>query len=304
MEGAVSTKRFEGIFPVMMTAYDGDGNVDRLAMAHMTDYLIVSGVHGLVVLGSNGECPYLVHGQQMEAIDAVVEVCAGRVPVIVGVNERGTDASVKMARCAERAGADGLLVALHVFYPIDEKAVEEHYRRVCGEVGLPVLFYNFPSQSGLKLSPQAIARLSVIENLVGAKETIFDLEEVRALVEATNEDFCVFTGVTLNLVATMAAGACGAICPLPNLIPRKTLDLYEAVVSGDFEKAAGIQNELYAFAPLLAASPAPHAVLKEALRLLGHPIRPEVKSPLPPLTSQQADLAGQVLRAAGLISPG
>lgn len=294
-------KRFEGIFTVMLTTYDDYGNVDREAMREMTDYLAGSGVHGLVVLGSNGENPYLTHHHQKDVIDTVIDACAQRVPVIVGVNKRGTEPAVDMSRYAEEAGADGLLVALHRFYNLDEDAVYAFYEDVCGSAGLPVLFYNFPSNTGLALSPGSIARIADIDNLVGAKETIFEVDEVRGLVEATDDDFCVFTGMTFNLVDTMAVGACGAICPVPNFIPEKTVELYEACRGGDAERAERLQKEVFALAPLMASTPTPHAMQKEALRLLGHAVMPHVKGPLPKLTSEQAKLVRETLENAGLI---
>jgi 4-hydroxy-tetrahydrodipicolinate synthase len=294
-------KRFEGIFAVMLTTYDDLGNVDRVAMREMTDYLVDSGIHGLVVLGSNGENPYLTHHHQKDVIDTVVDACSRRVPVIAGVNKRGTEPAMDMARYAEEAGADGLLVALHRFYNLDSDAVFEYYERVCGSVSLPVLFYNFPSNTGLELDPASIARIADIENVVGAKETIFDVDEVRKLVEATGDDFCVFTGMTFNLSDTMAVGACGAICPLPNIIPEKTLELYNACKAGNTEKVDALQKEIYSLSPLLASTPTPHAMQKEALRLLGHPVKTAVKSPLPQLSSEQAKIVRETLENAGLL---
>jgi 4-hydroxy-tetrahydrodipicolinate synthase len=294
-------KRFQGIFTVMLTAYDSDGKIDRGAMKDLTEYQVGSGVHGLVVLGSNGECPYLTPHLQRDAIDIVVESCAGKVPVIVGINERGTEQAVEMANYAEGAGADGLLIALPLFYPLEWDSVFEHYETISRGVNLPILFYNWPANTQLKLSPESIARLGGIENVVGAKETIFDVEEVRALVDAADEDFCVFTGMTLNLVATMEAGACGAICPLPNVIPETTVALYEAIDAGDSEKAAGLQNQVFSCAPLLASSATPHAMMKEAVRLLGHPVNTAVKGPMPRLSPEQADTVRETLKGAELI---
>lgn len=294
-------KRFEGIFTVMLTAYDDYGNVDREAMREMTDYLVGSGVHGLVVLGSNGENPYLTHHHQKDVIDTVVDACAQRVPVIAGVNKRGTEPAVDMSRYAEEAGADGLLVALHRFYDLDEDAVYGFYAEVCGSVSLPVLFYNFPANTGLALEPESIARIADIDNLVGAKETVFEVDEVRRLVEAADDDFCVFTGTAFNLVDTMAVGACGAICPVPNFIPEKTVELYHACRAGDAERADALQKEVYACSPLLASTPTPHAMQKEALRLLGHPMQALVKGPLPQLSPEQAKTVRETLENAGLL---
>ena len=294
-------KRFEGIFAVMLTPYDDYGNVDREAMREMAECLVEAGLHGLVVLGSNGENPYLTHHHQKDVIDTVVDACAQRVPVIVGINKRGTEPAVDMSRYAEEAGADGLLVALHRFYDLDEDAIYAFYAEICESVSLPALYYNFPANTGLHLSPEAIARIAGIENIVGAKETVLEMEEVRRLVEATGDDFSVFTGTTFNLVEAMSAGACGAICTLPNFIPEKTLELYEACRSGASDKAEALQREVFALTPLMASSPTPHAMQKEALRLLGYPVAPHVKSPLPKLTLEQAKLVRETLENAGLL---
>jgi 4-hydroxy-tetrahydrodipicolinate synthase len=294
-------KRFEGIFTVMVTAYTADGGIDRAAMAEMAGHLIEGGVHGLVVLGSNGECPYLAHSLQRAAIDVVVQTAGRQVPVVVGINERGTEPALEMARYAQAAGAHGLLVALPLFYPLELDAVRRHYQTICSAVDLPVLFYNIPSHSHLYLTPEQIASLAEIDNLVGAKETILDINEVQGLVEATDDDFSVFTGMCLNLTQAMQVGACGAICPLPNIIPRKAVQLYEALALGDMEAAAPLQSAFHAIAVFISGSPTPQALIKEALRLLGHPIRTDVKPPLPQLTTAQAELVRSTLAAAGLL---
>ena len=294
-------KKFEGIFTVLPTAYDEKGKIDRKAMEAVIRNQIESGVQGLVVLGSNGECPYLTHELQKSAIDIVIGTSSGALPVIVGINERGTDAALAMAEYAKIAGADGLLLALPVFYPLEEEEVFRHYQIVCNQVDLPLLYYNFPGNSHLILSPEQIARIATIHNVVGAKETIFKTSEIKALVDATPEDFSVFTGTCLNLTKTMGVGVCGAICPLPNVMPRTAVRLYEALKAGDLEGADPLQAEINTLLPLLGGAPAPHALMKEALRLLGHPIRVEVKGPLPQLTLQQAALVKDTLITAGLL---
>lgn len=294
-------KKFQGIFTVMGTFYDETGGIDLTAMEALTRYQIDSGVHGLVVLGSNGECPYLTHELQKAALEVVIRTCAGALPVIVGINERGTEAALEMAHYAGNAGADGLLLALPVFYPLDQEAVYRHYETICSQVDLPVLYYNFPSHSHLLLTPEQIARIGQIKNVVGAKETIFKTSEIKALVDATDKDFSVFTGVCLNLTKTMGFGVCGAICVLPNVAPRTAVRLYEALKAGEAEKAAPLQAEIDKLMPLLASSPTPHALTKEALRLLGHPVRVEVKPPLPQLTPEQALLVKNTLINAGLL---
>lgn len=281
-------KRFQGIFAVLLTFFDGTGGIDRTAMEHMTDFLIDNGVHGLLVLGSNGECPYLTREQQRDAVEIVVKASAGRVPVIVGVNERGTEPTLEVARYAEELGANGLLAALHVFYQLDERDIYEHYETLCAATSLPVLYYNFPANSGLRLSPRSIARIAEIDGIVGAKMTISEVDQMGELAHLAGEDFCCFSGSTFNLVEAMAAGACGAFCPIPNFAPALVVEMYEAMASGDLERADALQARVSAYAPLMSF-PAPHAVEKEALRMLGHPVGTAVKPPLPQLTPEQAE---------------
>src|SRR4030042_4840311 len=161
----MSMKSFEGIFAVMLSLYDEMGDIDREATRKVVDYLIEGGVHGLVVLGSTGECPYLCHHHQKDLIDTAIDACAGRVPVIVGINERGAEQALEIARYADEAGADGLLAALSIFYKLDEESVYDYYHALSSAVGIPVLYYNFPSATGLALSSNAIAALGGQENL-------------------------------------------------------------------------------------------------------------------------------------------
>ncbi|UCD57041.1 MAG: dihydrodipicolinate synthase family protein [Candidatus Hydrogenedentota bacterium] len=290
----------EGIFVVMMSAL-ADEVVDERAMRHMVDHFIDEGVHGLVVLGSNGECPYLSDEEKRQLIDIVVEQANGRVSVVAGTGYTGTDQTIALTKYARDAGADAAMIALPIYYQLSFEDVKRHFTRISSEVGFPILYYNFPDATRLKLSPAEIADLAEIEQIVGAKETILDIDEVGELVELVKKKpFSVFSGTALNLAAAMERGACGAIGVLPNLIPKQAVEFYDAIKSGDAKKTSELQSFIFKFMPLMTASPAPHAIMKEALRQLGHPISPAVKDPLPPLTDEKKELVSRVLADAGL----
>jgi 4-hydroxy-tetrahydrodipicolinate synthase len=133
------------------------------------------------------------------------------------------------------------------------------------------------------------------------KETIPSVDEIAELADLMKgKPFSVLSGTVLNLMPVMERGGCGAIGVLPNLIPKECAQFYEALKDGNQEKAGELMSYLFKFMPLMTASPTPHAMMKEALRQLGHPITPAVKGPLPPLTGEQTDLVTQVLTDAGL----
>lgn len=293
-------KKLKGIVAVMPSFFRQDGEVDEDAVLSFTDHLARSGVHGILVLGSNGECPYIRKEDRKKIVELAVESCAGRIPVIVGVNERGLDDAVEMVKHAEKTGADAALVALHRFYPLDDRQVVKFYRDLSAASELPLLYYNFPSNTGITVSPEVIAGMAAEGIIVGAKETIFDMEEIGRLARTAGEGFSTFTGTTLNLTEAMSVGACGAICPLPSIVPDVSVELYEALKRGDDGRASGLQEKIRRLAPLLV-SPAPHAMIKEALRLLGHPVTPVVKSPLLSLDEGLSSQVVEVLKAAGLL---
>jgi 4-hydroxy-tetrahydrodipicolinate synthase len=293
---------FEGIFVVTLSPFR-DGQVDERAVRHMVDHFVDAGVQGLVVLGSNGENPYLTEEEKRKLIDVTVDQTRGRVPVIAGTGCTGTDSTIALTRHAREAGADAALVALPQYFRVGFEDVKRHFSRLVQEGGLPVLYYNFPAVTRLELSPTEIAELAAIPGMVGVKQTIFDLEEVVELAKLTEHlPFSVLSGTTLNLTALVPRGIRGAIGVLPNLMPRESVALYAALRDGDEAEASELMASIGKLARILTASPTAHAMLKEALRQMGHPIEPTVKDPLPPLTAEQRDLVAEVLADAKLVA--
>jgi 4-hydroxy-tetrahydrodipicolinate synthase len=222
--------------------------------------------------------------------------------VVIGTGYMGTDQTVALTKYARDAGADAAMVALPIYYRLCFEDVRRHFERVSGEVGFPILYYNFPDATRLTLSPAEIAELAEIEQIVGVKETILDVDEVGELVRLMKgkKRFSVFSGTVFNLTAVMERGGCGAIGVIPNLVPKQCVEFYNAIKSVDTEKAGELQSFIFKFMPLMTASSAPHAIMKEALRRLGHPITPTAKDPLPPLKDEHKELVSRVLADAGL----
>jgi 4-hydroxy-tetrahydrodipicolinate synthase len=292
----------EGIFVVTLSPFR-DGRVDERCVRHMVDHFVDAGVQGLVVLGSNGENPYLTEQEKRELIDITIDQARGRVPVIAGTGCTGTDATIALTRHARDAGAAAALVALPQYFRVGFDDVKRHFSRLVQEVGLPILYYNFPKVTGLELSPAEIAELAEIPGMVGVKQTIFDLEAIAELAKLTEHmPFTVLSGTTLNLPALVPRGIRGAIGVLPNLMPRETVALYAALRDGDETTASALMASINKLTKILASHPIAHAMLKEALRQLGHPIEATVKDPLPPLTAEQGRLVAEVLADAKLIA--
>ncbi len=295
-------KRFQGVYPVVFTPLTHEGAVDVPALQKIVDFLIAKGVHGLLILGSNGESPYLTDTEKRQVITAATEVCNGRVPVIVGTTYMGADQTVELGAFARNAGADALLSALPVYYPLEAEEVFGYYRILSDRLDMPILYYHFPMATHLSLSPGQIHRLAAIPNIRGVKESIADLAELAELVERTRgEDFDVLTGTSINFFFALQSGAHGVICPLANLIPETLVSLWNAFHEGKIKKAEEIQFSFPDLVNVFASTLKPHAMLKEAMRLLGHDMTPVVKSPLPQLTEEQGRFVRENLARAKMV---
>jgi 4-hydroxy-tetrahydrodipicolinate synthase len=291
---------FKGVYPAMVTPLNESLEIDENGLRYEVDYLIANGVHGLVALGSSGEFPYLTVNDKKRVTDIVVEETNGRVPVVACTSSLGTDEAILLSRHAEGSGADGLMINLPVYFPLTEEDVFSHYEAIAEAVDLPILLYDFPHVTHLEMSLELIDRLSRIDNVVGIKET-GPADKAEEIVKAVKKQpFHVFTGISFIFLQVLQTGGAGVICPIPCIVPQDVVGIYEHHRAGDAEAAGERQAKIYPLAGMMAAL-SPSAVVKEAMRQLGHPIRPYVKRPLPQLTEAQRDAVTKALSDTGLI---
>lgn len=296
-------RKFEGVYPAMVTPLNKDLEIDESGLRHEVDFLIESHVHGLVALGSSGEFPYLTVDEKKRVIDIVVEQTSGRVPVIVCTSSMGTDEVIQLSRYARDRGADALMINLPIYFPLTDDDIFNHYQAISKAVDLPILLYDFPYVTHLEMSPELISRLSYIENVVGIKET-GALEKVEQILKIEKQEpFYVFTGISFILLDVLKIGGAGVICPIPCIVPGEVVSIYESFKTGDMEKASQLQASILPFVSIVAV-PVQSPMVKEAMRQLGLNIQPYVKSPLPQITEAQKDTVRKSLVDLGMIKSG
>ena len=294
-------ERWEGVFSILMTAYTKGGDIDEKAMRSSINFVIENGVHGVVALGSVGENPYLSHEEKRKVIDIVVDETNGRVPVVVGTGEFSTDMTIEMSRYAEDAGADALMICLPIYWKIREEDIIAHYSAVAHAVDKPIILYNFPSTTHLDMTPELIAKLAEIEGVIGIKESIGDINHMRAVIENTDEKFSVFAGVSRLLLDILEIGGAGCFTPDANIFPRMIVGIYSAYKQGDIRRARALQNELNDLTSLIGlGGPAFIAAIKELMNIIGIPIESTVKGPLPSLTVEQKAMIRRHAERKGL----
>jgi dihydrodipicolinate synthase/N-acetylneuraminate lyase len=112
--------RFKGIYAAMVTPLNSNFGVDERALKYEVDFLIENHVHGLVVLGSVGEFPYITVEEKKDIIDIVTRQTRGRLPLIVCTSGMGTDEVISLSKYARDRGADGIMVTLPLYYPLSD----------------------------------------------------------------------------------------------------------------------------------------------------------------------------------------
>jgi len=320
----VNVAELEGVVPILPTPLHADGELDEAGMGHLVAHCVQAGLDGVVLLGSNGEFPYLSFDEKRRAMAAAVAGAGGRIPVIGTASAAGTTQAVELARAAKEAGCDAVMATIPTYWRVGAGEARDHVAAVAREGGLPVFFYYFPEVTGLVLRPPQIAEIAAVDGVVGAKITVANARFLRRVIEQTRpHGWKVFTGTSFLLADCLRAGGAGVFCPLPLLVPRAVKALEHAVRQGDGDRARDLQHRLRWATPLfsgmaaapglqargfawLAAAPylgpgrrpAPtHGLLKEALRQRGHPIAGAVRPPHRPADSRQQELVRRSLAA-------
>jgi 2-dehydro-3-deoxy-D-pentonate aldolase len=164
---------FSGLMPAMVTPFDERGEVDLKATEAVVERFIEARVDGISPLGSTGEFSHLTADERKRFAEEVVRMVGGRVPVVVGVGATGTKEMVELARHAESAGADAVLVVSPFYWKIGEEALFRHFAAVAEAVGIPVVIYNLPMLTGIDLSPSLISRIATAcSNVASLKDTV------------------------------------------------------------------------------------------------------------------------------------
>src|ERR671934_2488251 len=144
---------FHGVLPALITPFTEDGSaIDTDSLAAIVDRLIDAGVAGLVPGGSTGEFTTLTNSERRQLVEATVEAAAGRVPVVAGTGALSTRETVELSVHAERAGAAAVMVVPPFYDAPKWHELKAHYEAVADAIQIPIMYYNLPSATGVKLT--------------------------------------------------------------------------------------------------------------------------------------------------------
>lgn len=239
---------WSGVFPAATTQFDAALALDLTATQRVQRGLLDDGVHGLVLMGTVGEGNSLTAHEKRAVLRGAVEVAAGRVPIIAGVSEFTTATAVEFVQDAERIGASGFMVLPGMVYVPTARELEHHFRTIAAATSLPIMLYNNPPAYRVNIGLDTLARLADVPNIVAVKESAPDPRRFTDLINAFGDRYTLFAGLDDVAFEGLVLGARGWVSGLTNAFPRESLALFEALRSGDLDRARRIYRW---FMPLL-----------------------------------------------------
>jgi 1-pyrroline-4-hydroxy-2-carboxylate deaminase len=248
---------WSGVFPAATTQFNDDLVLDLKATSAVQAALLRDGVHGLVLIGTVGEGNSLSAEEKRAVVATAVEVAAGKVPVIAGVSEFTTTSAVKFARDAEALGATGLMVLPAMVYVPTRRELQTHFQAIAGATSLPIMLYNNPPSYRVNIDFATLEQLAQVPNIVAIKESSPDTRRFTDIINAFGERFTLFAGLDDVAMEGLMLGAKGWVSGLTNAFPAESLALYDAILSGQRERALRIYRW---FMPLLHLDAEPDLV--------------------------------------------
>jgi len=248
-----------GVMPAMTTPFDSKLAVDHTFLARHATWLLENGCTGLVMLGSLGEGATLENAEKLAILKTAVDVSAKKkTPVVASISALSTANAVKLAREAEGAGCDGLMVLPPYVYTSDWREMKHHVAEVISATKLPCMLYNNPVAYKTDFLPGQIKELAAEhENLQAVKESSADVRRIAAIREVLEERLTIFVGVDDVLVEGVNAGARGWVAGLVNAFPAESVELFNLARAGRHQEAFALYRW---FLPLLRMDTVPKFV--------------------------------------------
>jgi len=259
---------FSGALTALVTPFRA-GEVDTRALAALVEAQIAGGIHGLVPCGSTGEAATLTHEEHVAVVREVVRVARGRVPVVAGTGSNSTAEAIRLTRGAEEAGADAALLISPYYNKPTQEGIYRHYAAVAQATKLPLIVYNIPVRTGSNITPETIARLARVPNIVGVKEASGSLAHVIDIIAAAGPDFAVYAGDDILTLPIMAAGGKGVISVTANLVPQEFAALAQALLDGDLTRGRSLMHRLLPLVNALMGLEVNPIPVKTAVAMMG-----------------------------------
>ena len=288
-----------GSMVALITPMRIDGEVDYPALKRLVEFHIEQATDAIVAVGTTGESATLDEAEHCEVMAKVVDMAAGRIPIIAGTGANSTTEAISLTRCAKEGGADACLLVTPYYNKPPQQGLYEHHKKIAETVDIPQILYNVPGRTACDMLNETVLRLADIPNIVAIKDATGNIPRGAELIEALDGRLAVYSGDDATAAELMLAGGKGNVSVTANVAPKGMSQLCEAAIAGNREETERL-NEL--LMPLnrklfLEANPIP---VKWALHRMGM-ISEGIRLPLTLLSEKFHGEVEDALKASGVL---
>ncbi len=240
--------KIEGVFPPIPTPFDGDGKILHDQLKANFARWNGTGLHGYVVLGSNGE--YVMLNEAERA--AVWETARAAIPrdklFFAGTGAESTQTALALTKRAAELGADAAMVVTPHYYKsqLGAATLINHYRVIADASPIPIILYNFPPSTGIDLDAATVIKLAEHPNIIGIKDSSGNVTKYGEIVRGARPGFALIAGSGSYFYPSLCIGAKGCVPALGNVASRECVALFNAFCAGKHEEARALQSRLLA----------------------------------------------------------
>ena len=273
--------------------------LDRENLSCLVEFHIRNGTDGIVAVGTTGESATLGEEEHCEVIRQIVEMVAGRIPVIAGTGANSTTEAIRLSRCARDAGADACLLVTPYYNKPTQQGLVMHHTVIAESVDIPQILYNVPGRTACDMLPETIGQLAQVDNIIGVKEATADLDRVEVIRDLCGEEFLLLSGDDATTCEFILRGGNGVISVTANVAPRLMHDMCIAALQDDADTARALDQKLAGLHKNLFIESNPIPV-KWALHKMGL-IDDGIRLPMTWLSRQCEPLLLEAMIQAGVI---
>ena len=258
------------LMTALITPFNKEDKVDYPGLKKLTEHLLNTGSTGFVIGGTTGETATMTHDEKIELYTKFAQIIAGRVPVVAGTGSNNTAQTVAFTQeVGQIPGIDMALVVAPYYNKPDQRGITAHFEKVAENSPVPIIIYNIPGRTGIKITKETLVELSHNPKIAGVKQCS-DLEDLEYIVEHAANDFLVYTGEDLQSLTAKALGAKGVISVASHIYGKAMREMYDDLDQGKIAAAGKLQRQLMPKMQALFMYPSP-APVKAVLNAQGLP---------------------------------
>ena len=287
-----------GSMVALVTPMMANGDIDWQALTDLVDWHIGEGTAAIVAVGTTGESATLTVKEHCQVIGKVVEQVRGRIPVIAGTGANSTREAIELTEAAHSVKADACLLVTPYYNKPTQEGLFLHHQAVARAVAIPQILYNVPGRTACDMVNETVDRLAGISNIIGIKDATGDLQRGADLIERCADRIAIYSGDDETAVELMLLGGKGDISVTANVAPRLMAEMCAAALAGDAALARQYNDQLM---PLhtnlfLQSNPIP---VKWALYAMGK-MSDGIRLPLTVLSSQYQPVLREAMKQVGI----